>query len=186
MGYSTNKQTLIAMLPELELLKQGKSCIWTVDDSRKYAYKIREALYIARLYKKEFPELAIAADMFRIEVLSDTQVQARIAKGTTAAKVQAVGGVVNTGMEEAGPSKRMSGPQTASTIIQTWLDTQPSNDKYFFPEARLSRDELLKLHSWASAQGWIFFVDSITGGLTLQRTSRDLEAFSWAPEDLND
>lgn len=186
MGYSTNKQTLISMLPELELLKQGKQCIWTVENSKHFAYKVREALYIARLYQKEFPELAIAADMFRIEVLSDSQVQARLAKGTTAARVKAVGGVVNTGMEEAGPSKRMAGPQTATTIIQTWLDSQPSNDKFFFPEAKLSREELLKLHSWAVKQGWLFFVDSWTGGLTLQRKTHELEAFAWGPEDLHD
>ena len=188
MGYSRSVQTLINMLPHLELLHQDRPCKWTTEPggAHKFAYKLREALYIARLYAGQFPELARAADRYRIEILSDRQVQARPAAGTTAATVETLPvATVTTGMEVAGGPRQMSGPQSAASIMQTWLDAQPTNDKFYFAEARLSNDELLKLHRWAKEQKLLFFVDDQSGGLNLQKEDRDLADFAWSPEDLN-
>lgn len=188
MGYSTNVSTLELQLDHLKMLREGKACIWTVEpnDVHRFAYKIREALWIARNVaeaRRKYPELAQAAEHFRIEMVNSRQVQARPARGTPAASVEALG-VATSGGELAGPARSMMGPQTAASIIQTWMDTQPSNDKYHFPQANLSHSEMLKLHSWATKQGWIFFESQ--GQITLQRKSRDLEGLSWSPEDLNE
>jgi len=189
MGYSTNIKTLEAQLDNLAMLRQGKACAWTVapNESHRFAYKIREALWIARNVpeaRNKYPELARAAEHFRIEVTSSREVQARAARSTVDAEVRPLGGGVTTGLEAAGPPKALMGPQTAASIIQTWMDTQPSNERYHFPQANLTRDELLKLHGWAVQQGWIFFESD--GAITLQRKTLDVAEFAWSPEDLNE
>jgi hypothetical protein len=185
MGYSTSKETLMQRLPDLQLLIQGKGCIWTVephDRADKFAYKIREALYIASLYPDEFPELVSARENFVIEVVSVREVQARKSKGKAPASVRPFSGY-NTGLEDIGLPKRVIGAHTADTIIQSWLDTQPSNDRYFFPEANLPAEELLKLHEWAETKKLLFFVAS-DGALTLQKYDSSLDGLSWGPADL--
>jgi hypothetical protein len=186
MGYSTSKQTLNQMLPDLTLLAEGKGCIWKVDpnEAHKYAYKIREALYIASLYPDEYPELVRARDEFVIEITSSREVQARKARGKSTASVRPFEGV-NTGLEEGGIAKRLVGAHTAASIIQAWTEVQPNNDRFFFPEAELLDDDLVVLHRWAETKKLIFFV-SQDGGLTLQRYDSSLDGLSWSPEDLRE
>jgi hypothetical protein len=186
MGYSTSRQTLNQMLSDLELLAEGKGCIWRVDpnEAHKFAYKVREALYIASLYPDEYPVLASARDEFVIEITSSREVQARKARGKSTASVRPFEGV-NTGLEEGGLIKRLIGAHTAESIIQSWTEVQPNNDRFFFPEANLPEDDLIRLHQWAETKKLIFFV-SQDGGLTLQKYDSSLDGLSWSPEDLRE
>jgi len=186
MGYSTNISTLEAQLENLAMLREGKGCIWSTSDPFRFAYKIREALWIARNVrgaKEKYPELEIAARNFTIEVVGDNQVQARTYGGIPAAVITPLSGegVGGSSHDIAGPTRRTKGIQTAASIIQTWLDTQPSNDRYHFPQATLTPNELLKLHSWATQNHLIFFESD--GAITLQRKTLDLIEYAWSPED---
>lgn len=188
MGYSTNISTLEAQMEHLAMLRKGLACVWTVDPAvaPTFAYKIREALWIAAnipAARDKYPDLAKVHGHFKIVITGPGRVEAQVKQSRYAASLEPLrGGVSTTGGELAGKARPMMGPQTASSIIQAWLDTQPSNDKYFFPQAQLSPQELMKLHAWSSSRGWIFFESN--GAITLQPKSSDVAEFAWSPEDL--
>jgi hypothetical protein len=182
MGYSTSRQTLIKMLPELEFLSTGKSCVWTTEpnESHRVAYKIREALYIARLYASEFPELARAARDFRITVTSSREVQAvRVGAHT----INSVKELFSESVPVIDLKQLKVEEATAASLIDSWL-ANPEG-KHYFPQAGLSGEELRKLYAWSQSQGLVFFV-ATDGSVTLQVTEPSLEDFAWDPTDLDE
>lgn len=188
MAYSTSRKTLDKQLPNLQYLEAGKACVWRnlVGKAPWFSYKIREALYIAKLYPESYPNLAKAADAFRIEVVDANTVQAVLSApyGGTGIIIEGTQGqtAVNQIADATKPYEKM-GKQTAASIIESWLKVQPSNTIMSFPQANLEPEDLIRLHKWASAQGWIFF--EADGAITLQRETRDLKEFSWSPDDLS-
>jgi hypothetical protein len=186
MGYSESIATLETRRAEglLTDLEQGKGCSWTVRPGVRpadFAYKIREALWIASKHPIAYPELAKAHSIFKIEVIGPNKVQARIKRSTTEGAIIA-GEANNTGLETAEKgSGTLQGTQTADSIIQHWLDNQPSNASIFFPEAMLSEPDKLRLFNWASSRGWMFF-EALNGAITLQREDPKTREFAWSPE----
>ena len=187
MGYSKSKKTLEKIRPQLAQLELGLNASWRTQEGGAdfFAYKVREALFIAKLYREEYLELAKMADTTRVVVVSPSLVETKAAVGTPEAVIQSGNAaVVVQGLAEGGREPSTTSPHTAAAVIAEWQRRQPSNDKLHFPQANLPREELLKLHTWASnlTPSWLFF--EFDGAITLQPYSRDVAELSWSPEDL--
>lgn len=193
MGYSVSPKTLDKAMHFVEPLKAGHELLayrWHFPDgARELAYKIREALSIAKRFPGEYPELARAADQFRIEVLDNDNVQA-VQKRNWTTQVMAMqasgngsisGATVTQGMEYAGRPHELVGPLTAVQVIGFWQEGQPSNGPFTFPGSQLDQHEMEKLYEWATEQGWWVFYGMER--ITLQRPTRDLEGQNWVPSD---
>jgi hypothetical protein len=193
MAYSESKKTLDKIRPQLQKLEIGEECVWTglkgiAGGSQRFAYKLREGLYIARQHPSDYPDLARAAENFRIERIDADKVQAVLApKGTNETPVLSKAAkpaetVVNQGMAEAGkaPVNRV-GPQTAASIIQAWHDVQPSNSPLTFPQAALGREEKVKLYQWAIQRHLLIFIAD--SRVTMQPFTSNLAGLNWTPED---
>lgn len=190
MAYSESTETLDKIRPLLVKLEIGVGELWTVPPNmtaRMFAYKIREAFYIANLHPETYPELAKASQIFKIKVVNKRQVQAVLTDKQTMARVT-TGGVVEHGGEVAGVlSTKVMGAQTADTIIEHILNLQriqPSNAPMTWPEANLSKESKLRLFTWCKAQTppWILLIADTQ--VTVTRKSRDItEDLGWSPED---
>lgn len=180
MAYSTSRKTLEAMLPLLEPLKSGP-CEWTTPPElvAKLAYKIREAFYIARLYRDEYPEIAQAADTYKLSVSRDGIIRAVHATVQTARVTQI-----------AAPTRQAAslehfGSQSVESILRAWRDAQMKGQrKLHFGEARLSPAELMELFDWCADNECLFFESA--GAITLQVHDPDLADFAWSPDDLEE
>lgn len=189
MGYSRSKVTLEKIRPFLSDLEQGLSCSWEVPAGQEgqWAYKVREALYIARLYENDYPDLARVAERFKVRIVREGLVEAKPGGNTTQPKLIR-GSTVTHGVDDetvsplTGRSAATDGKQTADTIVQAWHDVQPSNSPLYFPEAELESEDLVKLYNWATKRNLIFFESF--GAITLQPKTRDLEDLAWHPDDL--
>lgn len=190
MAYSESPATLEKIRPHLVKLELGQGDLFTVPagmTARQLAYKIREALYIATLFPGQYPELAKAAQIFKIQVVNRRQVQAVLTDKQTMAKVT-TGGTVEHGGEPAGVmSPKVMGKQTAGSIIEHVLNLQrlqPSNAPMTWPEAALSYEDKTRLYTWSKAQTppWLMLIADPQ--VTLTRPSRDMtEDLAWNPAD---
>lgn len=179
MGYSKSRETLEKMLPQLDQIASGNPCVWVVEgDLHAFAYKIREALHIAKLYRHDYPSLAQAAAIFTIKIERPNRVVAVRAEETHA--FITVGGEDHEVREIRKENLRKAGPQSVTTIMQAWLEN-PSAKQIYFPEAGLSRADLEALWQWAKKRELIFFYSG--DGLTIQPFEKDLAEFAWNPED---
>lgn len=187
MAYSTNPITVERLRPDLQELEEKGTARWTVEPGRAhhFAQKVREVFYVARLHRERYPRLAAIADVTRVVVVSSREVQAIPKKGLDVVAAPGSVGVAVSGLEDSGAPHVRKGAQSAAAIIHTWLSAQPSNDKFYFPEAALPPLELRKLHKWSIERKLIMLV-AHDGALTLQKREVDprLVPFAWSPEDL--
>lgn len=186
MAYSESRKTLAKVRHYLADLEKGVGTKWNLApgvSARHFAYKMREGLYIANLYKEEYPELAQAYATFRIEIVGKHDVQAVFKNRTLDGSVN--GQVTVHGLEgaEHGPTT-LAGEQTAASMIGAWHNAQPSNTPMTFPNANLDREELEKLYRWAEARTpkWLLMVAD-GGRITLTPYTRDLDGLGWDPSD---
>jgi hypothetical protein len=188
MGYSRSEKTLKDRLLYLNNLQEGKGDKWVLAvgiEPEKFAYKIREALHVASIFKEKYPTLAKAHADFKIEVVDRRTVQAVYRPRQLGLVTGGESGVVTHGLESAekGPTT-LAGQQTALSIIQAWHNAQPSNSPMKFPQASLERDELLKLFEWCNKRTppWLMFVAE-GGAITLSPHTADLDGLGWDPSD---
>lgn len=173
MAYSKSISTLRSMQPYLKLIAAYTPCEWNrkAQDADKWAYKLREALYIARHEALTRPDdeeiqcLARAAMMFKIQVINPNLVRAVLADVSEIQEeptptVQAL---------TAGPDHRISKIQSLAELQSLWLKAQPSNDKMHFPDARLDDQELAAAAAWAASltPPWMLLRPRGTNALTL-------------------
>jgi hypothetical protein len=188
MGYSTSRFTLEAMLGHLEDLEYGRECVWNVPaGAAHFAYKIREALWIAAQYPDKYPDLAAAHRDFTIKVMSSRAVRAVRKIDNTISVMRGDASRLNDsllGDPPRQPAVRNAGQQTLDSVLETVLEDS-SLSKYVFDQANLPSDDLLTLYHWAQAEGKIFFV-ALDGTITIQDTSPDLVDLAWCPEDLEE
>ena len=169
MGYSRNPKVLEGILPQLEPLTRGRPCAWTVEPgpdrmgASRWAYTVRQGLYIASQHPARFPQLAAVASRFTIEIVDDHTVQARVRRNQHAVVETHDLGV--TPIQDATPIQGLEdasgmdipqsvvGPSTAREIIVHWLrvqNTQPSSTAMQFPDATLDDAEMDTLARWAA------------------------------------
>jgi hypothetical protein len=173
MGYSKSIATFHHMEFALKLLAEGQPCEWnrTSDDADVWAYKIREALFIAQSESRKNPtdlELKRYADaqaLFKIQVINSRLVRAVFANSSEIqeeprATVQAL---------TPGPGHRVSQIQSLEDLQGVWRNAQPSNDKMHFPDCRLDEAELHLAAAWAASltPPWMLLRPKGTNALTL-------------------
>lgn len=190
MGYSESIATLERMLPLLKDLAEGRECMWETKGSPSYlAYKIREALYIAKENKANYPGLAAAAEAFTIQVIRDgsKRVQAVRAKNTpetsTLASANRITSIV-TGLESAGPPVPTAGPQSSQSIIDAWNKTQPRTEPINFPQANLPDIELDRLYTWCQAHVPRLMMLVSGASLTLGPVEPEVEEYAYHPKGM--
>lgn len=196
MAYSESKKTLDKIRPDLAQLEAGNACTWKLDgtiSARRYAYKVREALYIAALYPTDYPQLAKYGPYFAIEVVDKDTVQARPKPGNQTqvsilpqVSSSGSGAVVTQGLANQGTSPdELMGPQTALSVVDGWARIGAKNHKVRYPQAALTHPELVRIYEWSRRQEPVvlMFVTP-TGGLTLKHRQADHEEnLAWSPED---
>lgn len=181
MAYSRSEETLIKMLPDMQELILGRPQAWMVTQGtpHEWAYKVREAFFVAQIFEHKYPKLAEVARTFSVFV-DGNRVDARRARNTTEVAA-AVGAGINQGMELAGRSVSTSGAQSPFTIIEAWRKSQPSNQPMHFPEATLAEDALEILYKWA--QSWkpplMLMVDGPS--VTVGPADHHIINYSWRP-----
>ena len=188
MGYSKSKLTLDKnrhLLADWEAT--GVYPTWDVKEGQAdyFAYKIREMLFIAKLYPNDYRRLATLADSSRVVVTSPSHVEIKSVVGTPEATASTQPtGVVVQGLANAGHEARTQSVTTAEQVIDAWKSKQPTNERIPFPNAQLSNAELVKLYQWASTltPPWLFF--AVGGSVTLQKYSRDMADLAWSPADI--
>jgi hypothetical protein len=191
MGYSDSAKTLDEIRPLLSSLEKGQGTAWTVPEGMKpakFAHKIREALHIARLYPERYPQLAKAAQTFKIQIVNSRQVQAVLTDKQTGLGLVREYSPAQHGLETAGPiPHKVMGQQSADSIIMhinRLQQTQPSNATMSWPQADLSHEDKIRLLRWCGKQtpAWILLVSGQQ--ITISRKTKDLtEQDQWSPED---
>lgn len=152
MGYSTSRATLEAMIPYLRTISSGRETQWRPAEGtlpEQWAYKVREALWIAKRYAPEYPSLARAHSIFQITCESGI-VKARYKAG--AKEISAFETQDPEFLQPTSYTRELIGPQNVYEIIQYWIDSQPSNDEIHVSEIQLTNTELSDLQKWAAAQ----------------------------------
>lgn len=189
MGYSKSKLTLDKNRHILASWEEtGIYPTWDVKEGEAdyFAYKIREMLYIARLYPETYPKLAELAGGCRVVVTSPSHVEIKAAVGTpeAVALTQPVGVVVQ-GLATAGPEAALQSPlATAVEIIAAWTAKQPTNERIPFPRAQLPPQELVKLYRWTQQLNPPWLIFEVGGSVTLQKYSKDMADMAWTPADI--
>lgn len=189
MAYSRSIVTLNRLYQYIQPLENGEPYAWICKQgySHTLAYKIREALFVAKLHAESYPLLADAADKLVIEVVSPTKVQARLSVVPTEAMILSGENVSPTHGLQSGPLGRIvstAGEQTAFTIIEAWKRSQPNLTPINFPQAKLDYTQLLALWNWC--QQWKprpLMIMEDEGSITLGPTEDAVVAYSWHPNE---
>lgn len=179
MGYSRSTKTLQSRMALIEPLASGGGVTWETEpgEEHKLAYKIREALRVARHHADEYPKFAALGERYRISIQGPGRVVAQEINPTAQVKV-----IVPGADRLSGVLPQAEGPTTATQIIQSVLD-QPREGlppKLNFPNAKLREEEKVKLYNWCHASGWLMFVAD--SGITLQLFDAELAEFAFNPE----
>lgn len=181
MAYSTSRKTLDKMLEHLEpMLQNPQGCTWVSNRPHAFAYKLREALYIAGLYWEDYPRVAKLADRFAITVRLPDQIMAIPKEAAGPVLRVENGGDSGEPLDTRNELIQVKGMQTVSMVMESWMAGNAK--KMTFPDARLRKDELQALYRWAQKRQLLFFHSHETG-LTLQAYDEELAPFAWTPED---
>lgn len=160
MGYSRSTSTVRKILPQLQMLAEGKPCRWETlpGKAHRWATQVREALFIAARNAGEFPTLANAAQLYTIREVDDHTVVAERTGNTPEAVVRTEAWEQNKppitprqGMQPV-TQTTLPSPRMASDIIAHWLRVQPTNDILSFPDAQLDDEEMTKLSNFMSTR----------------------------------
>lgn len=183
MGYSTSRKTLAKMMPHLQPLLEGEFPSWktTEGQAAKFAYQIREALYIARLYAKEYPELATIAG--RITVLTPRPDKVTIKEAENTPVVVADEGLTIQGLNTAdAPSD--PGARSADAIIAEFK-AAPTNNKRQYRNLPLAELHPLYTFLQTVTPRWYMFVSGNGNGTVNVNINKDEDFadFAWTPED---
>lgn len=208
MGYSNSEETLATIRPKLREIEAGNPCVWrspSYEAAHQFAYKIREAFHIARLFPEKYPKLARASRLFKIQketrdggyyvrAVSNTMNEmfdmTALMSGTDLGQYAEPSSVAVIDTEpETQPSAPFEvadehhGAQSQFSVIQTWIGYKPPPRALRFPEAALTTPQLTQLHRWGQVQQpkVHLLVEPSGEGLTLT-ADPEVEEFAWAPE----
>ena len=184
MGYSSNRERLIEMLPYLGTLLSHQDTFWdtakTSIDPTQFAYRLHEAFHIAKIYNEQFGELAALSKQVRIKV-DGTRVTATFAK-------------LDMPMpNKLGESYAYEPPAAHDTYVPSvyalkdiqalWAKRQSSsiNLPMYVPDP----DMLLLLYTWGDAQEPPVYLMPAPNALTLIEGTLDLFDVRWTPDELD-
>lgn len=181
MGYSTNPQTLEEIRPQLSELEKGQPATYKVEPpmtAANWAYRIREAFYIARRYPLRYPGLAVASQKFKVKVVGSDRV-AVIPKESFVPEL-----VVKTqDLERSAPILSLTrGEDQVQAIIET-IEKDQTRTSYRF-KTLATKEELARLLLWCqqTIPRRILLVsdEEITLPIATASLTPDIE---WSPDD---
>lgn len=179
MGYSTNPEIVERRKHLLHNLERGIEMRWVVEKdpmkTQRYAYDIREALYIASLYPKRFPKLAHAHKVFTISIVEAGWIQAK-------RKVER-GDIEIHGLEVQGKPVPQVGLRSAAEVIEAWQKHLPSSDPLHFTQVQLTLADMVELHAWATGNQphLVLLYHEENKTLTVTLPQEGVEEFAWHP-----
>lgn len=188
MGYSENPDVLEARRESLSELEAGHACRWHTTKNkrvtRRKAYELREALYIASLFPEKYPALAEAHRTFSIHVIEPGLIEAKL-KPTHTDDLKVMPGA-EPPIHGIGPWGRPTstvGKTTAEQVIESWQAHMPSLDPVHFQQTFLPHDELVKLYEWSRTQTprMMILTAEGEGWLTLSLRDASMDDFAWKP-----
>lgn len=185
LGYSTNPTVLEARRPALIELEEHRACKWTFDGAnaevtKRRAYEIREALYIAKLHAADYPALAAAYDIFSIHIVGLGVIEARL-KDSRDALLTPAALIPTHGLQPWGLSQPTTAMESADQIIDTWRAHLPSNDPVHCAQTTLPLTELKRLYVWATSQQPRLMLLVGDGFITIALREAGAEPYAWAP-----
>lgn len=188
MGYSDSQVTVERRKGWLSTLMDGEPTSWSckIGEEQDIAYQVRECFHVAKKNPGIFPGLERAASTFVVEVAPGL-VTARekimsaptvVPVGSPEGKIEAVSNPTKHLAGEVSKIGRKSVPQ----IVSDWIG-MGSRGILHCPQAGLSREELLKLHSWAQNERVLVFWNDPM--VTVREYDDALAPHAFTPEDLN-
>lgn len=185
MGYSSNPAVLEGRRELLVELELGRACRWNTtpdrDVTRRKAYEIREALYIASLHPEHYPALALAHKAFSIVIVQPGLIEAKPKAGVELASLKPMNSVPVHGIEPFGQPVPTVGVTTAREVIDAWDRHAPSLDAINFQQASLDLVELTVLWNWANAHTPHLMMLVGTGFMTLSLRDSEVTDYAWSP-----
>jgi hypothetical protein len=188
LGYSQNPAVLEDFLREVDLtdMKLGLPCAWETEpgEASGFAYRLRQALFIASLYPHDYPELAEAHAKYRVSVPSAHRVEAiasQVRKVTVARVGRELVGVQHGGAEPFGKPSAEVGLTKAEGVIASWQARGNFADPLVIKQHRLEYNELVKLYYWAKERGLMML--EAAGMLTLAKKEISVMPHAWRPRE---
>jgi len=210
MPYNLDPKRLDQMLPYLAPLAAGKAVVeWSVltGSPNTVAFRIREALHIARQHPVDYPDLAKVSFDYTIGVDPVTRKVTAKRRGmltalsmpdTTQAAPSApapapieMPDISTRWLPKPAPSPfslpqansvgtfSTDGPQSTDRIITLWQEGGSVKRTLYFPEARLSETQLIELWLWADeARVMIMHAEP---AVTLSAYNPQVVEYSWRP-----
>lgn len=178
MAFSESPITVQRMMPYLGPLIEGRETLWRTEPNRSkwFAYRVREALFAARMNPTQFPELAAAR--FRVEVLSSREVRAKPRPSLEESAQTEV-------VPQSVARMETGDVGSAEQIIAHWEGlSAAARTKVYFPNADLHKEDLKDLWAWACEAEVLVFEN--LGAITLLPKIGNEEAADYAfnPSDL--
>lgn len=183
--YSKSPITLMRRRPHVEPMFRGETVRWNAPfpnnaTAARWAFCVRECLWVAKKNPKRFPDLARFSDQYIVEVLDEKTVQASIppefleglAGVSTALVLPQAHQAARAGAHQP---ITYADAQTRLEIVQCLLKRGPGDGPFYFPNGALSQADLAKLASWGAAQTPALVVLKTTGaGVTIARDTETI------------
>lgn len=182
--YNTSTKVVRRLERYLQDMDEARRSVeWATSDPDRLAYRIREALAAAREHEDEFPSYAELQHLF--------QIQSR--EGKVRARYIGIDQIEDQEPGSTSASPTPSGPErmtvdhelvSATGVVGAALKFKNSSEELFFPNARLSTDELTAVWRWTQGNDWKL-IEHEGKGLTLTKGEVS-EALLWTPEEGED
>jgi hypothetical protein len=189
MPYSKNPDRLVQLLPFMSHLIERQDCFWNVEGRKVtpqvLTYRIREGLYIGKLYKDKFPQVAAIADDVSVEIDGERVIArfGRILQVPLPQAMQDYAGV-QTQLAALRPQPEpMAVRYSLETIAALWAK-RTSNGKVNLPMYTPSDDELLGLYNWGTNLTPPVMLMPSDNSLTLIEYDEELEGMNWTPDEM--
>jgi len=208
MPYSDDKKRLEQMLPYLKSLAEGKNAEFRVTrgSANTVAFRLREALRLARIYSNDYPMLAKYAGDYSIRVESSTLVLARRRTPLVETDVKAAEQLVEQPTQvsidpveadlarrigakashletiRAEAQKELLGAQTPVSIVDAYMRLGSVRPTLNFPDATLDDAELEELWRWADAHTPRLMLMVAPPSVTVALFDPMAAEYSWRPE----
>lgn len=189
MPYSKNPDRLVQLLPFMSHLIERQDCFWNVAGRKVtpqvLAYRIREGLYIGKLYKDRFPQVAAIADDVSVEIDGDRVIArfGRILQVPLPQSMQDYAGVQTQLAALRTQPEPMAIRYSLETIAALWAK-RTSNGKVNLPMYTPSDAELQQLYEWGQQQSPVVMLMPADTALTLCEYDEELEGMNWTPDEM--
>jgi len=188
MGYRESLSVLEESLEMLEPLTQGEQCFWPtpVEEEKALAFRIREALWIARnLGAEKYPTLSKEASNYRIKITGKGGVLAvRKFPSASPKKFDAHASFPSTEDWQSRLLTTTEFDQASLITIVGILKQEKETKTFHFTDAVVTNSDLINLSDWVQSYrpDLLLFWDDTN--VILKPFSEELAPLAFSPSDL--